>query len=80
MTKAGSVSSLREPWKFGRRLRLQSVAAAHSRIADMDSGNIDTIIDKYPDDASSLIQVLLEIQRENRWLPNEALEKVSKRT
>jgi len=45
----------------------------------MDSGNIDTIIDKYPSDASSLIQVLLEIQREHRWLSNEALEKVSKR-
>ena len=45
----------------------------------MESGNIDTIIDKYPNDASSLIQVLLEIQREYRWLSNEALEKVSKR-
>jgi NADH-quinone oxidoreductase subunit E len=45
----------------------------------MDNGNIDTIIDKYPNDASSLIQVLLEIQRENRWLSNEALEKVGKR-
>jgi NADH-quinone oxidoreductase subunit E len=45
----------------------------------MDNGNIDTIIDKYPNDGSSLIQVLLEIQRENRWLSNEALEKVSKR-
>jgi NADH-quinone oxidoreductase subunit E len=45
----------------------------------MDSGNIDTIIDKYPSDASSLIQVLLEIQREHRWLSNEALEKVSRR-
>ncbi len=45
----------------------------------MDSLNIDTIIDKYPNDASSLIQVLLEIQRENRWLSSEALEKVSRR-
>ena len=45
----------------------------------MDSRNIDTIIDKYPNDASSLIQVLLEIQREYRWLSSEALEKVSKR-
>jgi NADH-quinone oxidoreductase subunit E len=40
---------------------------------------IDQIIDKYQGDASSLIQVLLEIQRENRWLPNEALKKVSKK-
>jgi NADH-quinone oxidoreductase subunit E len=45
----------------------------------MDSSNIDAIIDKYPNDASSLIQVLLEIQREHRWLSNEALEKVSRR-
>ncbi|HTY62666.1 MAG TPA: NAD(P)H-dependent oxidoreductase subunit E [Acidobacteriota bacterium] len=45
----------------------------------MEHVNIDTIIDKYPNDASSLIQVLLEIQREHRWLSNEALDKVSKR-
>lgn len=40
---------------------------------------IDQIIDKYPDDPSSLIQVLLEIQRETRWLPGEAIEQVSAR-
>ena len=45
----------------------------------MDNDKIDQIIDKYQGDASSLIQVLLEIQRENRWLPKEALEKVSKK-
>jgi NADH-quinone oxidoreductase subunit E len=45
----------------------------------MEKDKIDRIIDKYPEDSSSLIQVLLEIQRENRWLCNEALEKVSKR-
>ncbi|MBW1766071.1 MAG: NAD(P)H-dependent oxidoreductase subunit E [Deltaproteobacteria bacterium] len=45
----------------------------------MDSGKIDKIIDKYEGDSGSLIQVLLEIQRENRWLPNEALEKVGKK-
>ena len=43
----------------------------------MDNDTIDKILNKYPDDASSLIQVLLEIQRENRWLPKEALEKIS---
>ena len=42
----------------------------------MDNGKIDQIIDKYPSDASSLVQVLLEIQREYHWLPTEALEKV----
>lgn len=45
----------------------------------MDNETIDKILNKYPGDASSLIQVLLEIQRENRWLPKEALEKISKK-
>lgn len=45
----------------------------------MDNDKIDQIINKYENDASSLIQVLLEIQSENRWLPKEALEKVSKK-
>ena len=45
----------------------------------MDSDNIDMILDKYPSEPSSLIQVLLEIQKENRWLPKEALRKVSKK-
>ena len=41
------------------------------------SSKIDKIIAKYQGDAGSLIQVLLQIQRENRWLSKEALEKVS---
>ncbi|MFC1865005.1 complex I 24 kDa subunit family protein [Chloroflexota bacterium] len=45
----------------------------------MDHDKIDQIMNKYQDDASSLIQVLLEIQSENRWLPKEILEKVSKK-
>jgi len=45
----------------------------------MDNDKIDQIIDKYHGDSGSLIQVLLEIQRENRWLPKEVLEKVSRK-
>jgi NADH-quinone oxidoreductase subunit E len=45
----------------------------------MDNGKIDKIVDKYPNDPSSLIQILLDIQSENRWLPKKALEKVSKK-
>jgi NADH-quinone oxidoreductase subunit E len=45
----------------------------------MDHDKIDQIIDKHQGDASSLIQVLLEIQSENRWLPKEALERVSEK-
>jgi len=45
----------------------------------MDKDRIDSIVEKYQGEASSLIQVLLEIQSENHWLPREALEIVSER-
>ena len=45
----------------------------------MDNDKIDQIIDKYPREPSSLIQVLLEIQKENRWLPKEVLRRVSEK-
>ena len=45
----------------------------------MDNDRIDQIIDKHHGEASSLIQVLLEIQSENHWLPKEALERVSRK-
>jgi NADH-quinone oxidoreductase subunit E len=45
----------------------------------MDNAKIDAILSRYPSDASSLIQVLLEIQREYRWLPREALERVGEK-
>jgi NADH-quinone oxidoreductase subunit E len=53
------------------RKKVKTTATANDKI--------DKIIDKYEGNASSLIQVLLEIQRENHWLPKEALEKVSKK-
>ncbi|MFH1319166.1 MAG: NAD(P)H-dependent oxidoreductase subunit E [Bacteroidota bacterium] len=45
----------------------------------MNIKRIDQIIDKQQGEASSLIQVLLEIQSENHWLPKEALERVGER-
>jgi NADH-quinone oxidoreductase subunit E len=45
----------------------------------MENERIDQIIDKHNSEASSLIQVLLEIQSENHWLPKEAIERVSER-
>lgn len=45
----------------------------------MDLERIDQIIDKYNAEPSYLIQVLLDIQAENNWLPAEALERVSQR-
>lgn len=45
----------------------------------MDKERVDQIIDKHECEASSLIQVLLEIQSENHWLPKEAIERVAER-
>jgi NADH-quinone oxidoreductase subunit E len=45
----------------------------------MDIQKVEQIIDKHNGDASALIQVLLEIQSENHWLPKEALKMVSEK-
>jgi NADH-quinone oxidoreductase subunit E len=47
--------------------------------AAMDTDKIDQIIEKHQGEASSLIQVLLEIQSEHHWLPKEALERVGEK-
>ena len=44
---------------------------------DMDNDSVDRIIEKHRGQASSLIQILLDIQSENHWLPKDALERVS---
>jgi NADH-quinone oxidoreductase subunit E len=45
----------------------------------MDTERIDQIIDKHDAEASSLIQILLDIQSEEHWLPAEALERIGER-
>lgn len=45
----------------------------------MTTERVDQIVDKHNGEASSLIQILLDIQKENNWLPKEALERVSER-
>ena len=45
----------------------------------MDLARIDQLIDRHRCEASALIQILLDIQAENRWLPKEALERVAER-
>lgn len=45
----------------------------------MEVTRIDEIIDRHHGEASSLIQVLLEIQSENNWLPKRVLERVAER-
>ena len=41
--------------------------------------SVDAIIDRHEAEPSSLIQILLDIQADQRWLPQEALERVSDR-
>ena len=49
------------------------------REAVMDHDSVDQIIDNHEGEASSLIQVLLDVQAENNWLPREALLRISER-
>ncbi|HWJ02330.1 MAG TPA: NAD(P)H-dependent oxidoreductase subunit E [Verrucomicrobiae bacterium] len=45
----------------------------------MENAAIDHIIEKHGGEARKLIQILMEIQEENRWLPREVLKTVSER-
>lgn len=45
----------------------------------MDKSKIDQIIDRHQAAPSALIQILLDIQKENHWLPGEALIRISQK-
>jgi len=45
----------------------------------MEIDTIDKIIDKHHGEASSLLQIMLDIQSENNWLPKQALERVGEK-
>ena len=47
--------------------------------APVDNDKIDRIINKHQGKAGSLVQVLLEIQHENHWLPLDVLNRISKK-
>jgi NADH-quinone oxidoreductase subunit E len=40
---------------------------------------VDQIIDEHGCEASSLLQVMLDLQTENHWLPRESLDRISER-
>lgn len=44
-----------------------------------EPARIDEIVSKHENEKSALIQILLDIQKENRWLPKDALKQVSQR-
>ena len=45
----------------------------------MDKTRTDEIIDKHGAEASALIKILLDIQEENKWVPQEALARIAER-
>ena len=45
----------------------------------MENSRFDEVVDRHQGEPSALIQILLEIQEEHRWLPKAALERVSER-
>jgi NADH-quinone oxidoreductase subunit E len=45
----------------------------------MNNDRIDGIIDKYANQQGVLIQLLLDIQREFRWIPKEAIIRINER-
>lgn len=48
-------------------------------VSQIDSATIDKIIDRYQGEEGILIQVLLDVQHEYNWLPEEALRQISGR-
>ena len=57
----------------------RATLSLEQRKETMDIDRIDSVVAKHKGEASSLIQILLEIQAEEHWLPKEALERVSER-
>lgn len=45
----------------------------------MDIAKVDHIIDNHQGQARFLIQILMEIQEENHWLPREVMKRVSEK-
>ncbi len=67
---------------IGDKLARYPLVAAKDRSAPKeaaDTEKINKIISRYKGEARALIQVLLEIQQENHWIPHEVMEKVSKK-
>jgi len=67
-----SLSEVSRHLKVSARNQSASTAA-------VDNDKIDRIINKHQGKPNSLVQVLLEIQHENHWLPPDVLDRISKK-
>ncbi len=77
---AGEITSILglSPSEVSRHLKV-SARNQTLRKEIVDNDRIDRIIDKHQGKANSLIQVLLEIQHENHWIPQDVLYRVSQK-
>jgi len=66
------------PSEVSRHLNVSARNQNVSTVA-VDNDKIDRIINKHKGKADSLVQVLLEIQHENHWLPLDVLDRISKK-
>jgi coenzyme F420-reducing hydrogenase delta subunit/NADH:ubiquinone oxidoreductase subunit E len=66
------------PSEVSRHLNVSARSQNVGTVA-VDNDRIDRIINKHQGKARSLVQVLLEIQDENHWLPQEVLDRVSRK-
>jgi NADH-quinone oxidoreductase subunit E len=66
------------PSEVSRHLNV-SARNQNVRTVAVDNDKIDLIINKHQGKAGSLVQVLLEIQDENHWLPLDVLDRISKK-
>jgi len=66
------------PSEVSRHLNV-SARNQNVRTVAVDNDKIDRIINKHQGKAGSLVQVLLEIQDENHWLPLDVLDRISKK-
>ena len=48
-------------------------------IVSMNIDRLDQIIEKYVNEKGILIQLLLDIQKEFRWIPKEAIDRISEK-
>jgi coenzyme F420-reducing hydrogenase delta subunit len=67
---------------IGNKLALYTYVSARDRGVEtetVDNDKIDRIIKKHKDKTNFLVQVLLEIQQENQWIPHDVLDRVSKK-
>jgi len=66
------------PSEVSRHLNV-SARNQNVRTVAVDNDKIDRILNKHQGKAGSLVQVLLEIQHENHWLPLDVLDRISKK-